>query len=284
MASSTLLRIKTLIDHIDVVKSDLEGLTLQEFKKSDLLVRATCFSLSQIGEQMNKLQKALEPRYSKFPWKEANKMRTLIVHIYNKVKAEIVYNTVKNDLDSLKDSFLAAANDIETGCLTSDRLLLRKFKLDDAQEMFDNWASDPKVTKYVSWQTHQNVEVTKLVIKEWVEEYNNSPKTFRYAIALKSSGSLIGSIDVVNFHDDAPEIGYCLSRKYWNNGYMTEACKTLIKYLFDIGYKKIIIRAAEKNIASIRVIEKCGFTLIDKETRLFKSEEITINRYELLSH
>ena len=168
--------------------------------------------------------------------------------------------------------------------LKSDRLLLRKFKLDDAQEMFDNWASDIEVTKYVSWSTHQSVETTKAIIQGWVEEYKNNSKTFRYAIALKSSGSLIGAIDVVNFHDNAPEIGYCLSRKYWNNGYMTEACKTLIKYLFDIGYKKIIVRAAEKNIASVRVIEKCGFTFIKKETRLFKSEEITINRYELISH
>ena len=172
--------------------------------------------------------------------------------------------------------------------LETDRLILRPFKLDDAQEMFDNWASDPEVTKFLSFLPHQNVDVTKAIIKEWVEEYKTNPKTFRYAITLKSSGLLIGAIDVVGFHDDIPEIGYCLSRKYWNKGYMTEACQALIKYLFTIGYKKIVIAANEDNIGSIRVIEKCGFTFTHKEIRTpisrFKEGTAVINHYKLLSH
>ena len=172
--------------------------------------------------------------------------------------------------------------------LETDRLILRPFKLDDAQEMFDNWASDPEVTKFLSFLPHQNIDVTKAIIKEWVEEYKNNPKTFRYASVLKSSGALIGAIDVVGFHDDIPEIGYCLSRKYWNNGYMTEACQALIKYLFTVGYRKIVIAANKDNLASIKVIEKCGFTFTHQETRSpisrFKDGTAVINHYELLSH
>ena len=172
--------------------------------------------------------------------------------------------------------------------LETDKLILRPFKLDDAQEMFDNWASDPEVTKFLSFLPHQNVDVTKAIIKEWVEEYKTNPQSFRYAITLKSNGLLIGAIDVVGFHDDIPEIGYCLSRKYWNKGYMTEACQALIKYIFALGYKKIVIAADENNIASNRVIEKCGFTFTYKETRTpisrFKNGTAIINHYELLVH
>lgn len=171
--------------------------------------------------------------------------------------------------------------------LESERLILRKFELDDAQEMFDNWASDLEVNKFLSWPVHKSVETTKAIIKEWVEEYND-PQVFRYAITLKSSGALIGAIDVVKIVDDVPEIGYCLSRKYWNNGYMTETVKTLINYLNNIGYKKIIIAANKDNIASIRVIEKCGFTFTHQETRTpisrFKEGTAIINHYQLIKN
>ena len=62
---------------------------------------------------------------------------------------------------------------------------------------------------------------------------------------------------------------------------MSEACKALIDYLFELGYPKILIRADERNIASNRVIEKCGFTFINKERAINRSEEVTVNCYEL---
>ena len=69
---------------------------------------------------------------------------------------------------------------------------------------------------------------------------------------------------------------------------MTEACQALIKYIFALGYKKIVIAADENNIASNRVIEKCGFTFTYKETRTpisrFKNGTAIINHYELLVH
>ena len=164
--------------------------------------------------------------------------------------------------------------------LPSSNLFLRQFRLDDAQAMFDNWASDPEVTKYLTWATHPNVEVTRTIIKQWVEEYKK-PDTYRYAITLKDSGELIGGIDVVKYTNGVPEIGYCLARKYWNKGYMTEACKALINHLFEAGFKQITIRAEERNIASNRVIEKCGFKFVKKETQIIENRSIIINCYEL---
>ena len=164
--------------------------------------------------------------------------------------------------------------------IITDRLVLRKLKKEDAEAMFRNWCSDPEMTKYISWTAHKNVEVTKSLVNLWVEEYKD-PNTVRFIITLKDSDEPIGSIDVVKYVNDSPEIGYCLSRKYWNQGYMSEACKALIDYLFELGYPKILIRADERNIASNRVIEKCGFTFINKERAINRSEEVTLNCYEL---
>ena len=167
--------------------------------------------------------------------------------------------------------------------LLTERLILRKLRKEDAEPMFENWASDPEVTKYVTWSTHESVEQTKQIVDIWVKEYEN-PKTIRYGIVLKDNNELIGAIDVVGYIDGNPEIGYCLSRKYWNKGYMTEACSALVDYLLSIGYKTIVIEADVDNIGSNRVIEKCGFEFTHQETRQcssLKPKTITVNWYKI---
>ena len=98
------LRLESILTHISLIQEDLKNMSLEDFKKSDLFVRATCFSMMQIGEQLTKLQSIFGQDYPNIPWKEAIKLRTLIVHIYNKVDAEEIYKIAKNDLRSLKTS------------------------------------------------------------------------------------------------------------------------------------------------------------------------------------
>ena len=164
--------------------------------------------------------------------------------------------------------------------LVTPRLVLRHFNYNDASEMFLNWASDIEVTKYVTWDPHQSVEETKTIINMWMKEYEDS-NTHRFAITLKSSGELIGGIDVVEYEDGHPVIGYVLSRKYWNQGYMTEACKEFVDYLLSLGYKTLVIEAVDQNIGSNRVISKCGFSYIGSDIRENKNELVTVYRYQL---
>lgn len=168
--------------------------------------------------------------------------------------------------------------------IETPRLLLRPFKLDDASAMFSNWANDPEVTKYMTWNPHQNEEVTKAIIKMWLKE-EGDPKCYRFAITEKGKDEVIGSIDVVDYIDGCPEIGYCLSRKHWNKGYMSEAASSFVAYLFKQGFAKIVIEANVDNIGSNRVIEKVGFTFTHLEHKehcsSFKPEPIDVNWYEL---
>ena len=172
------------------------------------------------------------------------------------------------------------------GILVTERLLLRKVKISDVEPMYNNWASDPEVAKYLTWLPHENIKNTEAIVKEWIKQ-ENDPKTIRYMITIKGNDEPIGSIDVVNYVGDTPVIGYCLSRKYCNKGYMTEACKTFVKYLFDIGFKRIVIEADVRNIGSNRVIEKCGFTFTHKEEKehasQYKLEQITVNWYQIVN-
>ena len=150
--------------------------------------------------------------------------------------------------------------------------------------MFRNWDSDPEVAKYTIWVAHESVETTKQLIDYWLEEEKEN-KAIRFIITEKDSDEPIGSIDTVNLVDNVPEIGYCLARKYWGRGYMSEACKAFVDYLFELGYPKIIIRADVRNIGSLRVIEKCGFKFTHEEfiehRSIFKPESVTVKWYEL---
>ena len=107
MDKKVTLRINSILRHIDNVLRDTNGLTIDGLEKSDLLLRATCFSIAQIGEMMNQLEKSLHDKYNKLPWTEARNMRNFLVHDYGNVDAEQVYTTIHNDLPDLKASFLA---------------------------------------------------------------------------------------------------------------------------------------------------------------------------------
>ena len=85
--------------------------------------------------------------------------------------------------------------------LETERLVLRKFKLEDAKEMFNNWASDEEVTKYLTWEAHKNIKITKSVLSEWVESYSNLD-FYQWGIVIKDTNELIGSIGVVGHKEN----------------------------------------------------------------------------------
>ena len=166
--------------------------------------------------------------------------------------------------------------------LETDRLILRPFESSDALSIYNNWASDPEVTKYLTWNTHESIETTKKVLDIWVNQYEK-PERINFAITLKDTNELIGGIDVVGYIDNIPVIGYVLSRKYWNNGYMSEAFQTVLEFLFSLGYEKVRIDALVNNIASNKVIIKCGGTFVETYKDSIKDELVNIKKYYIFN-
>ena len=167
--------------------------------------------------------------------------------------------------------------------LETERLKLRPFEESDAEAMYSAWASDPEVTKYLTWNAHESVDLTRAVVMQWVSQYEK-PERINCAIELKETGELIGGIDVVGYlggPEGTPVIGYCMTRKYWNRGIMTEACRCLLRYLFSRGYSEVRIDAAVENAGSNRVIQKCGgvLTATEEEFVPAKNRTVLLNRY-----
>ncbi len=165
--------------------------------------------------------------------------------------------------------------------LTTERLYLRKIRSSDSERIFNCWASDEEVTKYLTWTAHQNIESLQMVVDIWLEDYKKAD-SYRYGIALLGTDELIGMIDVVGYDDGVPAIGYALGKEYWHKGYMSEALTALTAHLFDEGYAEIYIEADVRNIGSNRVIEKCGYKFLHTRSEpdsTVKSEIVTLNCY-----
>lgn len=146
-----------------------------------------------------------------------------------------------------------------TKLIETDRLILRKFKLSDTNDMFNNWASDKRVTKYLSWNAHESLAVSEKLINIWVSEYNDN--TYNWAIELKEINQVIGSISIVNLDElnKACEIGYCIGNKHWNKGIVTEAFSSIIDYLFnETEMNRICAKHDINNIGSGEVMKKCN--------------------------
>jgi [ribosomal protein S5]-alanine N-acetyltransferase len=151
-------------------------------------------------------------------------------------------------------------NHIGTKEISTDRLLLRKIRLEDADNMFENWASDPKVTKFLTWSAHQSVDDTRRIIELWLKDIHEL-NVYRWAIELKSINKVIGTIDLVNVDSRhrCGTFGYCLSASYWNQGIASEALKAMLKYLFTEGdFHRIEATHLMENPASGKVMIKCG--------------------------
>ncbi|MBR4471100.1 MAG: GNAT family N-acetyltransferase [Erysipelotrichaceae bacterium] len=151
-------------------------------------------------------------------------------------------------------------NRLGTKRIETERLILRRFTPEDAKDMYENWASDPLVTKYLTWPVHESVEVSKMVIGSWIASYHDGGY-FNWAIESKDDGKVIGNISVVKLKEEAlaADIGYALSRSYWGQGIMTEALKAVMDFLFDeVGLNRVAACHDPNNPASGRVMEKAG--------------------------
>lgn len=149
-----------------------------------------------------------------------------------------------------------------TKSMETSRLVLRPFVLEDARAMYDHWASDDQVTKYLSWPTHENMDISQMVLSDWVSHYEDE-RYYQWAIVPKDLGQPIGSIAAVHVNERVGkvEIGYCIGRPWWHRGVMTEALNAVIDYfLNEVGANRVEACHDPRNPHSGAVMAKCGMT------------------------
>jgi ribosomal-protein-alanine N-acetyltransferase len=152
--------------------------------------------------------------------------------------------------------------------LETDRLYLREYKDDDVAGLHEIF-SDVETMKY--YQAPFSIEETQGWIKRNQKRYMDDSFGL-WAVCLKETTKLIGDCGLVKQNVDGRtevEIGYHINKYYWSKGFASEAAKACMEYGFDkLGLHKLISIIDPKNMASIRVAEKIGFTK-EKESYIF---------------
>lgn len=145
--------------------------------------------------------------------------------------------------------------------LNTARLVLRRIKESDAKELFDGFINQDEFLYYANKKKVTLAEEMRSLTG--IDEKYKDNEYYNWVIAIKDSGKIIGSINLrSNNYNDSVEFNYAIDNRYVGNGYMTEALAAVRDYCFDrLEVNRFQGGCCSENIASKRVMEKCGMRL-----------------------
>ena len=161
--------------------------------------------------------------------------------------------------------------------LTTERLLLRPWNDDDADDLY-LYAKDPEVGPIAGWPPHTCREESLAVIRSVL----NAPEA--YAVCLREDERAIGAVELKLFRgdrsglpqgEDECEMGFWLAKPFWGRGIIPEAARELLRRAFeDLSMERVWCGYYDGNVKSKRAQEKIGFryvrTSVDRPVLLMK--------------
>jgi aminoglycoside 6'-N-acetyltransferase len=145
--------------------------------------------------------------------------------------------------------------------LAGPRVALRRFQLGDLAT-FVAYRSCEQVARYQSWDAPYPREEGERFIQQIAREHPDTPgEWFQFAVALRSTGQLIGDCAAMPHADDPRQcdIGFTISIEHQGHGYATEAVRLLLNYLFTERAKhRITANCDPRNAASVALLERLG--------------------------
>ena len=150
--------------------------------------------------------------------------------------------------------------------LTTERLLLRRPVAADAQAIFDRYAGDSEVTRYLSWPTHKRIEMTQAFVAWSDEEWERWPASSYLIFERENPSRLLGGTGLAFQSPMIAVTGYVLARDAWGQGYATEALEAMVQLARSTGVRHLVAVCHPEHRASAHVLEKCGF-LLDEARR-----------------
>ncbi|WP_439594698.1 GNAT family N-acetyltransferase [Falsiroseomonas sp.] len=139
--------------------------------------------------------------------------------------------------------------------LQTPRLRLRPIGLADAAPIFDGYAQDPEVSRYLTWRPHSEIGQTRA----YVQACMAATKSRTYVLIRRTDDAVVGAFDLRQTTTTCLGYGYVLGRPFWGHGLMTEALTTVVEWaLRQSAIWRIGDVCDVQNLASARVMEKAG--------------------------
>ena len=141
--------------------------------------------------------------------------------------------------------------------IRTDRLELRAPVAEDVRVIFDVYASDPRITKYMDWRPSRHVSEVERNF-EIMQGNIQAGKCLSWIVRKLDEERLCGRVDLRLAVEEA-DIGYVLAASHWGQGIMPEAVSAVLDVGRSIGLRRVTGTCDPENRASARVFEKCGF-------------------------
>lgn len=160
--------------------------------------------------------------------------------------------------------------------IKTPRLTITRFSTDMAQAVYEN-SQDDDTRRFVPDEVYNSVEEAREAIDFLMSRYDTNDGPFVYPIITNDSGKNIGYIQICKLEDGTWEIGYHIAKNFTGKGYATEAVKAFLPTMAKkLNIKDVYGICLAENLASVRVLEKCGFTQIYQGTGNYQGREVQI--------
>ena len=138
----------------------------------------------------------------------------------------------------------------------TENLKIRKFKLEDANDVHENLATEERLTKCLGYHIHKDVEETKIMVKSFIKEYEMNE--YIWAIEEKDSNIVIGYLRAseISKSNKLCKIKFGIGLKWLDTGYMEEALNCILNYLFEEGFNIIITEFCDGHEELTKIKEK----------------------------
>jgi len=141
-----------------------------------------------------------------------------------------------------------------------EKIRIREHIPDDLEE-FVEWQTDPEYGKYISWLPRSQKEAKKHFEKSIINQTDNKRSQYFFAVVDSDSGEYLGDVGFTLDDKKFGDCGWFIRKRYKNLGIATKAVKELIRFAFlELNLSKLTASCLKSNVASMRIMEKCGFT------------------------
>ena len=145
-----------------------------------------------------------------------------------------------------------------------------------AQSVYEN-SQDDDTKRFVPDEVYDSAEEARAAIEFLISRYDSADGPFVYPIITNYDGKNIGNIQLCQIDDGSWEIGYHIAKHFTGQGYATEAVKAFLSAMAKkLNIKEVYGICLAENLASVRVLEKCGFTQIYQGPGNYQGREVQI--------
>ena len=147
--------------------------------------------------------------------------------------------------------------------LWTERMILRRYRPEDADELYRYLGTDPEMYEYSGWNPYATLEMARETVQGFIDSYDDD---HTYSWVMDIDDVIVGTIGAYDYKDNQIEVGFSVVKGWQGRGLATAALKKVLEYLTENeGIPCVTAWCAAENIGSQRVLEKAGMQFVNTE-------------------